>query len=105
MAITHYGTKGMRWGVRRKRSSTSRLLGKADKDVIRAKKRRTQTKKYLKELNQTMKKNWSDADRKKEMKNLRAQYKSDLNATPKSMKAERKEIIKTLVAATLLIIS
>jgi len=163
MEITHYGTKGMRWGVRKVRSggktfltgdpstsvlhpkgraaaisagkaAVSKLMGgkafksmvfdkdanlitkkgrkglaktssgkKVDKDVARAKKRQTQTKKYLKELNETMKKNWSDADRNREMKNLKAFYKSDLNATPATMKAERKEIIKTLVAAALLI--
>ena len=159
MPITHYGTKGMRWGVRKARGGAKTFLtgdpktsvlhpkgraaaiaagkaavskltgskafkstvfnkdanlitkkgrkglasGKVDKDVARAKKRQAQTKKYLKELNETMKKNWSDADRRREMKNLKALYKSDLKATPATMKAERKELIKTLVAAALLI--
>ncbi len=158
--ITHYGTKGMRWGVRKTRKgaktfltgdpstsvlhpkgraaaiaagkaavgkiSNSKLFkstvfnkdanlitkkgrkglasSKADKDVAAAKKRRTQTKKYLKELSADMKKkNWSDARKKKEIKVLKETFKSDLNATPASMKAERREIIKTLVAGMLLI--
>ena len=101
--IIHYGAKGMRWGVRKKRKSSGKP--KVDKDVARAKKRRTQTKKYLSQLNETMKKNWSDADRKREMKNLRALYKEDLKATPATMKAERKELVKTLVAGALLIMS
>jgi hypothetical protein len=103
--ISHYGAKGMRWGVRKKRSASA-SSGKVDKDIVRAKKRRTQTKTYLKQLKADVKKKkWSDADKKREIKNLKAAFKSDLNATPASMKRERKEIIKTLVAGTLLIIS
>jgi signal transduction protein with GAF and PtsI domain len=104
--ITHYGVKGQQWGVRRKRS-TSTSSGKTGKGVAGAKKRREQTKKHLKQLSADVKKkkNWSDARKKKEINALKAVFKSDLKATPASMKKERREIIKTLVAGTLLIIS
>lgn len=165
MIIRHYGTKGMKWGVRKAGRGTKTFLtgdpstsvlhpkgrtaaiaagkkavnkltgGKlfksmvfnkdanlitekgrkglakkakkaTDKDIARAKKRREQSKKYMKQLKADVaKKKWSEADKKREIKNLKAAFKSDLNATPASMKRERKQMTKELIIATLLLIS